>query len=310
MTSDASVLLLWGEDPFLLREEALAVLGDHRPAEIDAEEWRGGETGDLVTPSLFGEKRALLVNDCRSLPDHAMAELKGYLAAPSAEVKLILSVRVPERGKPPAGLVKLVQPVGEIREVSVPRKEMAGWTAGRAKRKGMQLAPDAAKALVEVMTDPASVDQALDQLASAFPERRITRDLVGSQFRGFGEQKVWDLCDRAFAGNLPGSIRSLRSLLEAKDDPLMVLGGIASRLRDLLKVRALPENLPPVELAKRAGLRFDWQARRYKEQAARFSLEELENLHDRMVEADRELKTGAPGEVVLPLLVAAIAGEG
>jgi DNA polymerase III delta subunit len=88
----------------------------------------------------------------------------------------------------------------------------------------------------------------------------------------------------------------------------MVLGGIAARLRDLLKVRSLPDRLPPGEVAKQAGLRFDWQARRYQQQARNFTLDELVGLHDRIAEADRALKSGAPGDVVMPTLVTAIAG--
>ena len=309
MTSRPTVYLIWGEDPFLLREEALVLLSDVRPVEVDAAEWQGGETSDLATPSLFGEKRALLVNDCRSLPDHALSELKGYLGSPEPSATLILSATVAERGKPAAGLVKLVEPAGEVRNVAVARKDLPSWVAERAKRKDMQLAPDAAKALVDLLAEPAALDQALNQLESAFPGQRISRTEVASQFRGFGEQKVWDLCDRAFAKNLPQAMYSLRSLLEAREDPLMILGGISSRVRDLIRVRSLPSQLSAFELAKQAGLRFDWQARRYREQANRFSLEQLEALHDRLVDADRLLKSGASGDVVLPVLVVAIAEE-
>jgi DNA polymerase-3 subunit delta len=309
VTSRPTIWLLWGEDPFLLRQEALGLLTDVQAFEVEAADWQGGETGDLATPSLFGDRRALLVNDCRSLPDHALAELKHYLAAPEPSATLILVAQVADRGKPPAALLKVVEPVGEVRNVAVPRKDLPGWVAARAKAKDIQLAPDGAKALVDALAEPAAIVQALDQLASAFPDQRITRAEVASQFRGLGEQKVWDLCDRAFSRDLPGAMRSLRALLDARDDPLMILGGIASRLRDLIKVRAAPANLSPAELARRVGLRFDWQARRYREQASRFSLEELESLHDQVVEADRALKTGGTGDVVLPLLVVAMSSE-
>jgi DNA polymerase III delta subunit len=118
---------------------------------------------------------------------------------------------------------------------------------------------------------------------------------------------VWDLCDRAFTRDLPGAIRSWRSLEEGGDDPLKVLGGVSSRLRDLIRVRALPDRMPPAELAKRAGLRFDWQARRYRQQAGNFSMAQLVTLHERITEADRALKSGASGDTVMPVLVAAIA---
>jgi len=307
----APVHLLWGEDPFLLREAALEIVGpDMQPREIDGAGWQGGETADLATPSLFGERRALVVSDGRALPDEAMRELGTYLAAPDPDAPLVLCATVPERGKAPAALVKLVEHVGTVREVKVARKDLPTWLGRRAKLRRLDLAPDGAAMLVETLgEDPATLDQGLAQLATAFVGQRLTRELVREQFRGLGEQHIWDLCDRAFGRDLPGAMRSLRTLLEARDDPLMILGGIASRLRDLLRVRSLPERMPVAELAKAAGLRFDWQARRFREQAGRFTLEELVELHGQVVEADRALKSGASDEVVLPVLIGRIAGE-
>ena len=305
-----SVHLLWGEDDFLLREAAFSLLGEIQPREVDAAEWQGGELADLATPSLFGERRALLVTGCRSLPDEAVRELTAYLSSPDRDSPLVLLARVGERAKAPASLVKLVQPVGVVREIKLARKDLGGWVAARAKAQQLNIAPEGTAALVETIgEDPAALDQALDQLASAFPGQHLTREMVAEQFRGLGDQHVWDLCDKAFARDLPGSMRSLQTLLEGRDDGLMILGGIASRLRDLLRVRALPERLPPAELAHRAGLRFEWQARRYREQARRFSPDELLRIHDGIAQADRALKSGATEDVVLPVLVAQIAGE-
>ena len=309
-TPRAPVYLLWGEDPFLLREAAIEVLGDLKPTEVDGAEWRGGETADLATPSLFGEPRALLVSNAKALTDDAHRELALYLTDPDPDAPLVLAATVSERAKAPAALMKLVEPVGSVREVKIQRKELPGWLMQRALAKELNLGPDGSAALVEVLgEDPAALEQALDQLGSAFGAERITAALVARQFHGLGEQHVWDLCDKAFARDLPGAMRSLRTLMEAREEGLMILGGITSRLRDLMRVRSLPERLPPAELAKQAGLRFDWQARRYKEQAGRFSAEELSALHERVTWADRQLKSGATDDVVLPLVVVAIAGE-
>jgi DNA polymerase III delta subunit len=180
----------------------------------------------------------------------------------------------------------------------------------RARTKELNLAPEGAAALLDTVgPDPGALEQALDQLAAAYPNERVTADVVARQFRGLGEQHVWDLCDKAFARDLPAAMRSLRTLLEDREAGLMILGGITSRLRDLLRVKSLPDRLPPTELAKRAGLRFDWQAKRYREQARRFSIEELVALHERVTWADRALKSGATDDVVLPLVVSAIAGD-
>jgi DNA polymerase-3 subunit delta len=294
----------------MLREAAFELLGDLRPREVDGAEWQGGETSDLATPSLFGEGRALLVTDAKSLPDDALFELKQYLQAPDPDAPLVLLATVGERAKAPAALAKLVAGVGTVTEVKVQRKDLPGWMLQRVRKKDLNLAPEGAAALLDTLgPDPGALEQALDQLAAAFPNERVTADVVARQFRGLGEQHVWDLCDKAFARDLPAAMRSLRTLLEDREAGLMILGGITSRLRDLLRVRSLPDRLPPAELAKRAGLRFDWQAKRYREQAGRFSMEELVALHERVTWADRALKSGATDDVVLPLVVSAIAGD-
>lgn len=304
----ASVRLLWGEDDYLLREAAREALGDLRPREIDASQWDASALQDLATPSLFGEPRALLINDAKQLSKEATAELAEFLAAPDPDATLVICCRTGERGKPPAALVKLVEPVGSVTQVQIARKDLEPWIVRRARGIEVDLAPQAARALVERLgPEPGVLAAAVDQLAAAFPGQRLTTELVHRQFRGLGEQKTWDLCDRAFAKDLPGAIRSLRSIEEAGDDPLMVLGGVSSRLRDLIRVRELPDRTPPAEVARRAGLRFDWQARRYQQQARNFTMAELTRLHGRIVEADRALKSGATGDVIMPTLVTAIA---
>jgi DNA polymerase-3 subunit delta len=305
----ARVTLLWGEDAFLLREAALELLSGLDPAEVEGAAWQGGELQSLATPSLFGEPRALLMSDARSLPKEAIDELAAYLAAPDPDATLVLTCTVPERGKLPVALQKVVDPVGEIRKVEIARKDLEGWLVARAKAQAVDLAIPGARALVEALgTEPGSLAAALQQLADAFPNARVGPAEVARQFRGLGEQKTWDLCDRAFGKDLPGAIRSWRSIEEGGDEAIMVLGGIAARLRDLLKVRTLPDRMPPAQVAREAGLRFDWQARRYQQQARNFSVEELVALHDRITEADRALKSGAPDDVVMPTLVTAIAG--
>jgi DNA polymerase-3 subunit delta len=304
----APVTLLWGEDAFLLREAGLAAFEGRHPTEVDAGEWQGGELQDLATPSLFGEPRGLMINDARSLSKDATAELAAYLEAPAPEAPLVICCQVAERGKPPAALDKLVKAVGTVRQVAIARKELEPWVVKRAQAAGVDLSIPSARALVETLgEEPGALVAAVQQLAGAYAGQKVTPALVAQQFRGLGEQKVWDLCDRAFGKDLAGAIRSLRSLEEGRDDPLKVLGGVSSRLRDLIRVRALPDRLPPAQVAKAAGLRFDWQARRYQQQARNFSMAQLLSLHERITEADRALKSGSTGDIVMPTLITAIA---
>src|SRR5207247_6150904 len=119
----SSVVLLWAEDPYLLRTAALELAGDRRITEVDAAEWRGSELQDLATPSLFGEPRALIVTDLRALPKDAMRELGGYVGSPDPDAPLILCCTVAERGKPPGALLTLTEPVGGGTQVQLPRND-------------------------------------------------------------------------------------------------------------------------------------------------------------------------------------------
>jgi DNA polymerase-3 subunit delta len=310
MTSKHATALLWGEEEFLLRLGAGELFREAgvRPTEIDAGEWVGGETSDLATPSLWGEPRALLVTGCQGLSEAAAKEVRGYIGAPSPDALCVLTWVTRGKNAPP--LAKAVQAGGGlVRQVAIKRQDLPRWVGERAKLKGMQLVPAAANALVgTVGEDPAVLEQSLEQLASAFPGRSLGPAEVRAQFQGLGEQRVWDLCDQALTGHLPQALVVLRSLLEAREDPLLILGGIAARIRDLIRIRSLPDRLPPAEAARASGIRFDWQLRRYREQASRFSPEELAELHAQIVDADRALKGGSAGDVVLPTVVAGMAG--
>jgi DNA polymerase III subunit delta len=307
----AAVTLLWGEDEFLLRDAAHARLRARgvEAIEIDAKLWQGGETSDLSTPSLWGERRALLVLGAQNLPDHGVRELEAYVEAPSPEAMLVVTA-LARAGKPPKWAVSFRPPAATVAQVTLRRQELPDWLAERAASQGFVLSHQGATALTATLgEDPATLHQAVIQLASAFQAKTVGPAEVTAQFQGVGEQRVWDLCDRAFAGRLGEALVALRSMLDEREDALVILGGIASRVRDLIKVRALPDRIAPAEAVRRAGLRFDWQLRRYREQASRFSAAELQVLHGRVVEADRALKGGVPGSVLLPTLVAAMAGQ-
>jgi DNA polymerase-3 subunit delta len=303
--------MFWGEDQFLLRDAARSHMRalDVHPVEVDGRAWQGGETSDLSTPSLWGERRGLLVLDAHSLPDLGVRELESYLDAPSPDVALVLTGAT--RGaRPPRIAAQVERAGGLVRQVALRKQDIGRWLLERAKTRGVHLTPAGASVLQATLgEDPATLYQAVEQLASAFGEGSVGPDQVRAQFQGVGEQRVWDLCDQALGGRLPEALVALRSLLDEREDPLVILGGIASRIRDLLRVADLPARLPAADAAKAAGLRFDWQVRRYREQAARFAPGALAAVHARIVDADRALKGGVAGTVLLPTLVAVLAGR-
>jgi DNA polymerase III subunit delta len=304
---NAPVVLLWGEDRYLLREAGRAEFEGMDPTVAAGPDWRPGLTADLATPSLLGERRGLVVIDADALSDEAVDEIAAYAASPSPEARLVLCWTVGGRAKgPPKGVVKRLGEA-EVRRVAVERKDLPRWVLERARRRAVRATPQGAASLIQTVgEDLAGLDQAVEQIATAHPQDGLTPESVAAQFRGFGDRRTWELCDAAFAGDGPGAHRALAGMLKSGEEPLMVLGGIAARVRDLLRVASLDPRTPLGEVARAAGLRFDWQARRYRDQSRRYTVHRLRELHRELVEADRSLKQGGTGDVVLPMLVSRI----
>jgi DNA polymerase III subunit delta len=310
--SAAAVILLWGDNAFLLRQAAQEAFGDVRPVEVDGSAWLPGSTSDLATPSLFGEERGLLITAAQGLPREALDEVAGYAAQPAPGGRLVLTYEVGARAKgPPKSVVSALGEGPEVRRVAVDRKSLPDWVRGRAGVRGLAATPQGVQALIQTLgEDPGVLDQAVEQLATSHAEEGITPRAVAAQFRGLGDRRIWELCDSAFGGDPAGAMRALVGMLEAGDEPLVILAGVASRLRDLIRVRSLPPKTPLAEVARRAGLRFDWQARRYRDQARRFAPEALSTIHGDLVEADQALKQGGRGDTVLVRVVARIGEAG
>ena len=309
MSDPRPAVLLWGEEPYLLRLSAAELLGDVAPVELDGADWRRGATSDLATPSLFGEERALLITSAQDLPKEALDEIGAYAAAPAEGATLILAWVVGPKAKgPPKKVTAALGSDAEVRRVVVDRKELPRWVIERAKAIGLPATNPGASALVQTMgEDPAELDRSLEQLRGSHADVGLTPETVAAQFRGFGDRRIWELTDAAFTGDVSGALRILAALLDAGEEPLALLGGIASRLRDLIRIRSLPPRTPTAQMARAAGLRFEWQARRFADQARRYAPGRLEALHGQVAEADRLLKQGGTGDVVLPALVTAIA---
>src|SRR5437870_12391405 len=168
MAEAPSVALFWGDDAFLLKLGALKLLAERgfQATEVEGADWRGGELSDLATPSLWGERRALLVTQCEGLSDTGQRELKTYLGGPAPDALCALTLVT--RGKGPPPLAKSVQAAsGTVRHVALKRQDLPTWVTGRAETRGMKMTRPAAAAVVgSIGEDTAALDQAVEQLWS------------------------------------------------------------------------------------------------------------------------------------------------
>ena len=293
-----------------MREAALARLGDVRATEVDAGEWQGGELQDLATPSLFGEARALLVTDAGRSPKDALGELGRYLAAPDPDATLVICCQVAERGKVAGGPPE----AGEAgrhdhaRSRSRARSSSPGSPVGR-RRLGVDMRPAGARALVETLGRSRPARRGPPAAGVARSQARRSRpQIVAQQFRGLGEQKAWDLCDRAFAKDLPGAIRSLTSIEAGRRRRAEDAGRHRQPApRSDQGSRAARPHAAGAGREGRPGSGSSGRPRRYQQQARNFSMAQLlgpARAHHRRrsrAEVGRDRRRG------MPVLIAAIA---
>ena len=304
--------IFYGEEEFT-RSEAVANLRA-RMAEEDM--------GDLNTTSLDGRELALgdLINACNTLPFLTQRRmvivydmLQRFQRAGGAKEAETLATYLPKmpdttrllfvesgslhKNNP---LLKRVQdlPGGHIREYEkLPpgSNELRRWVSQRAGTHGVGIEPRAIELLIEqVGNDLRALDQELAKLAGwAAYERSLTVEDVRMLASTWPQTDIFGMVDALGLKERRAALRHFHTLLDDDANPLYLLTMIARQIRLLLSAKDLRENegLAPAGIAKALGAR-PFVVEKLLRQGARFSLEELTQLMQRVLEVDRGIKTG------------------
>lgn len=311
MLTDPPVLLITGPEELLLQREADRVLGELRDAHgpLDVADLRAAdirECGlpDLRTGSLFGSPRVVLIRGAQELPAEAAATLRDLLERPPPDAAVCLLATSTGRVKQ---LAKQIADRGGRTDLSLPRPwdegEWARLVADEFSRHGRQADRDAVAAVLDhAGTDVPAIVEKVAQAASAAPPGRVSGEHVDAVVVGHGNRGSFAIAD-AMCDRKPGeAVTLLRGALEAGDEPVMILGALAYRLRTLVAVAG---ELEP----KSVGLRLSkGQAGRLKGVRRNFGPGELTRAYRELADADVALKSGdLPAGLVLERAVARIA---
>lgn len=183
-------------------------------------------------------------------------------------------------------------------------RELPRFIEGRAKELGHAIDREAAGDLANLVgPDLGTVFDALERLSLYVgPEGRITEGAIADVITRVRPATSWNLVDAIFQRRL-GAALALVAELEADAD-LMVLGSIASSVRQAIKFDGLVQAGEPVDAAaQRAGVQ-PWKVDALRAQLRRLDPGALHRWIDRIAEADRALKgSKRPGTSVLETLV-------
>jgi len=205
----------------------------------------------LAAIALISSRRYLLVDGVEAWGKKDTEQVAEALAdlPPETTVALIA------RGKPPAPLKKAVEGVGgQLLLFDSPKeRELPKHLVGEAKELGFDLAPDAARLLVDRLgARPMRLRTELERLALWAGEGgRVGGDDLDAMIADTSEEAIWSLADALVEGD-EAEVLGVAERLVAQGEALpRIIYSLAPRLRQALSAsRQLEEGRPPGEVAK------------------------------------------------------------
>jgi len=252
-----------------------------------------GDIADALAPSLFSEKRALILRDLQDLPEESRDEIIRYLDTPDASTTVIFVHKGGVKGKALLDAIKKVKP--EIIACEPIKKEAEKQEFVRdlfldLKRKAT---PGAINALVGALgNDLRELQSAVGQIAADAPAGTIDELIIDKFHQGRIETTGFDVADAALDGNLSATLIALRSALETGTDPVLITSAVASALRSLAKVSGVNRSAKSFEVAGQLGMA-PWQIDKARRQLNRWSPAQIADAVGAIATADAEVKGAA-----------------
>lgn len=252
--------LVVGDEELLVSRAVSQVVHAARAADpgtdvrdLAAGDLQRGDLDEVLSPSLFAERRIVVLRACQDLVKDVQPELLAYLADPLPEVSLV----VVHAGGAKAKALLTSLTAGKPRQVDVPKITKPGDRRDFVRRElradGRTVDEDAVGLLLE------SVGNDLRELASAAGQLvadtsgPVTLEVVQRYHRGRAESSGFAVADRAVDGDLAGALELARWGASTGLLPIFVTSALASTLRSMAKV-ASSTGVPAGQLAGQLGM--------------------------------------------------------
>ena len=259
-----------------------------------------GDIADALAPSLFSERRALIIKDLQDLPDEAKDEVTRYLEQPDPTMTVIFLHKGGVKGKALLDAIKKVKPEIIACEPIKKEAEKEAFVKDLFLDLGRKATPGAVKALVGALGgDLRELQSAASQIALDAPAGPIDEEMIDKFHQGRIETTGFDVADATLDGNLPVALVCLRSALETGTDPVMVTSAIASALRSLAKVSGSSNGAKSFELAGQLGMA-PWQIDKARRQLQGWTPRGLSRAVQAIALADAQVK-GASSDPIYAL---------
>jgi DNA polymerase-3 subunit delta len=290
------VLVLGDEDLLVARAVAHAVeavravdgadVHDHEASALSP-----AEMAEMLSPSLFGGRRVLVVRSGQDARKDLVAALLAYAEAPDPEVSLVVTHAGGAKGKTLADGLRSAGATVEAAVRLTRHRDRVEFVRAEVRRLGGRCTEDAAETLL------AAVGNDLRELASACSQLisdtdgQIDADTVARYYRGRAEVSGFTVADAAMVGDVPAALEALRWALHVGVDPVPIADALADGVRTVARVAAAGRG-NTYQLASSLGMP-PWKVERAQRQARGWTADGLVDAMRAAADCNAEVKGGA-----------------
>lgn len=253
----------------------------------------------LNTLPMFGSKRLLAVQQVEVWNKEQQKELMAYLAKPNPMACLVL---IAAQKKGVEKIESAVESCGVVvRFPAMTERDAPRWLQERARHLGKSLAPQAALFIVEqVGAEPELLVREIEKLVAYVGAKdRIELGDARQSVSVMRTHTVFEMLSHVSEGDPQRALATLKRLLLAGEQPLIILALLARHLRIVWQVRdGLDRGLPQPEIAKKLNL-FPSAMKGYVQQAKTFPQSKLYRFHRALCETDMALKLSSTSPSLL-----------
>ena len=265
-------VLLTGDEELLITRAIARVASLVRaddPAVTETEkaggEIEGPELHELLGPSLFGDRRLVVLRSAQDLRTAALTTLTGYLDTPADGTTVVVQHVGGAKGK---AVLDAVRKAGafEIACAKLTRaSERADFVRAEVRRAGGRIEPAAVALLLEAVgSDLRELAATSAQLVSD-SGGVVDLELVRSYHQGRAEVSGFAVADLAVVGNVPGALEALRYALEVGVPHVVIADALADGVRTIARVASAGRANNEFHLANRLGMP-PWKVKRAQTQ--------------------------------------------
>lgn len=270
------ILLIHGGESVLADRalaEALSLRADFERTVLDGSGLELGRYGEAVAPSLFADKRVVVIKDLQDVVSEVQEEIESLFDHIDVNLHLIFIHKGGVKGKGLLDKIKKLKPDIVTCEPMKKASDKEEFVRQEFSRQGRKISSGAVTALVDATgSDMRELAAACSQISFDTNAGKAVIDEgdIAKYYQGRIEATGFDVADATLAGNPTAALIALRNALDSGTDPIMIVSALTSSIRTLAKVSGAPRNANAFQLAGSLGLA-PWQIDKARRQLSKWS---------------------------------------